>query len=157
MAYEFPYGDFQKVHRCGILSAESRAAQIQTSGHRKRRSPPAWHDRSAQAFGSACVRQMRWAWCLRPVRHVRSVDARVHPIRRLRRHCIRAGAGSEEFLIAVNFSNQPFLGLVDVSNAPPYSEVTPAIEKPGASSPPYLSLDAWGFRIFQRTLPPEWL
>jgi hypothetical protein len=26
-AYEFPYGDFQKVHRCGILSAESRAAQ----------------------------------------------------------------------------------------------------------------------------------
>ena len=26
-AYEFPYGDFEKVHRCGILSAESRAAQ----------------------------------------------------------------------------------------------------------------------------------
>jgi hypothetical protein len=26
-AYEFPYGDFKKVHRCGILSAESRAAQ----------------------------------------------------------------------------------------------------------------------------------
>ncbi len=26
-AFEFPYGDFQKVHRCGILSAESRAAQ----------------------------------------------------------------------------------------------------------------------------------
>ena len=25
--YEFPYGDFDKVHRCGILSAESRAAQ----------------------------------------------------------------------------------------------------------------------------------
>ena len=26
-AYEFPYGDFKKVHRCGLLSAESRAAQ----------------------------------------------------------------------------------------------------------------------------------
>ncbi len=26
-AYEFPYGDFKNVHRCGILSAESRAAQ----------------------------------------------------------------------------------------------------------------------------------
>lgn len=25
--YEFPYGDFEKVHRCGILAAESRAAQ----------------------------------------------------------------------------------------------------------------------------------
>lgn len=26
-AYEFPYGEFQKVHGCGILSAESRTAQ----------------------------------------------------------------------------------------------------------------------------------
>jgi hypothetical protein len=25
--YKFPYGDFQKVHRCGVISAESRAAQ----------------------------------------------------------------------------------------------------------------------------------
>ncbi|RZT07506.1 hypothetical protein EV649_7919 [Kribbella sp. VKM Ac-2569] len=25
--YEFPYGDFQRVHRCGVISAESRAAQ----------------------------------------------------------------------------------------------------------------------------------
>ncbi|MDB6068119.1 MAG: hypothetical protein JWR26_4327 [Pedosphaera sp.] len=25
--YEFPYGDFKKVHRCAILSAESRAGQ----------------------------------------------------------------------------------------------------------------------------------
>jgi hypothetical protein len=27
--YEFPYGDFKKVHRCGVLSAESRAGQYQ--------------------------------------------------------------------------------------------------------------------------------
>jgi hypothetical protein len=25
--YRFPYGDFQTVHRCGVLSAESRAGQ----------------------------------------------------------------------------------------------------------------------------------
>jgi hypothetical protein len=25
--YKFPYGDFKKVHRCGVLAAESRAAQ----------------------------------------------------------------------------------------------------------------------------------
>jgi hypothetical protein len=27
--YEFPYGDFKKVHRCGVLTAESRAGQYQ--------------------------------------------------------------------------------------------------------------------------------
>jgi hypothetical protein len=25
--YEFPYGDFKNIHRCGVLSAESRASQ----------------------------------------------------------------------------------------------------------------------------------
>jgi hypothetical protein len=25
--YKFPHGDFEKVHRCGVLSAESRAGQ----------------------------------------------------------------------------------------------------------------------------------
>jgi hypothetical protein len=25
--YEFPYGDFKNVHRCGVLTAESRAGQ----------------------------------------------------------------------------------------------------------------------------------
>jgi hypothetical protein len=25
--YKFPYGDFEHVHRCGVLSAESRAGQ----------------------------------------------------------------------------------------------------------------------------------
>ena len=27
--YEFPYGDFKNIHRCGVLSAESRAGQYQ--------------------------------------------------------------------------------------------------------------------------------
>jgi hypothetical protein len=26
-AYSFPYGDFAKVHRCGVISLESRAGQ----------------------------------------------------------------------------------------------------------------------------------
>ncbi|MGZ4258573.1 MAG: hypothetical protein ACXVRE_12495, partial [Gaiellaceae bacterium] len=25
--YKFPYGDFENVHRCGVLAAESRAGQ----------------------------------------------------------------------------------------------------------------------------------
>jgi hypothetical protein len=25
--YKFPYGDFQNVHRCGLLAAQSRAGQ----------------------------------------------------------------------------------------------------------------------------------
>ena len=25
--YKFPYGDFKKIHRCGVLAAESRAGQ----------------------------------------------------------------------------------------------------------------------------------
>src|SRR3981081_1183775 len=25
--YKFPYGDFEKVHRCGVLAAENRAGQ----------------------------------------------------------------------------------------------------------------------------------
>lgn len=25
--YKFPYGDFRRVHRCGVISAESRSAQ----------------------------------------------------------------------------------------------------------------------------------
>jgi hypothetical protein len=36
--YKFPYGDFEKVHRCGLLAAETRAAQrgygdIDTAAH----------------------------------------------------------------------------------------------------------------------------
>jgi hypothetical protein len=29
--YKFPYGDFEKVHRCGVLAAESRAGQYKHS------------------------------------------------------------------------------------------------------------------------------
>ncbi|MGA2580868.1 MAG: alpha-amylase, partial [Bryobacteraceae bacterium] len=61
---------------------------------------------------------------------------------------LRKGAG-EEFLVAINFSNQPFLGLVDTA-APGFVEVTPGVEKPRPTALPSLLLDAWGFRIFRR-------
>jgi hypothetical protein len=37
--YKFPYGDFERAHRCGLLAAESRAAQndyadIEKAAHR---------------------------------------------------------------------------------------------------------------------------
>jgi hypothetical protein len=37
--YRFPYGDFERVHRCGVISAESRAGQykhfnIEKAAHR---------------------------------------------------------------------------------------------------------------------------
>jgi cyclomaltodextrinase len=64
-------------------------------------------------------------------------------------------SGNEEFLVAVNFSNQPFLGLVEAANGGAYTEVTPAIGKPRPTSLPSLALDAWGFRIFRRSLPHD--
>ncbi len=30
--YKFPYGDFRNVHRCAVLSAESRAGQYENVG-----------------------------------------------------------------------------------------------------------------------------
>ena len=33
--YEFPYGDFENVHRCGILAAQSRASQDKHHGTEK--------------------------------------------------------------------------------------------------------------------------
>jgi cyclomaltodextrinase len=62
---------------------------------------------------------------------------------------LRRGDG-EEFLIAINFSNQPFLGLVDAVPAG-FAEVTPGVATPRLPALPSLALDAWGFRIFRRS------
>ncbi len=59
---------------------------------------------------------------------------------------LRQGGG-EEFLVAINFSNQPFLGLVDTAAG--FTEVTPASDRPQKEALPSLALDAWGFRIFR--------
>ena len=62
---------------------------------------------------------------------------------------LRKGGG-EEFLVAINFSNQPFLGQVDAAPAG-FTEVTPGVETPRPAALPSLELDAWGFRVFRRS------
>ncbi len=65
-------------------------------------------------------------------------------------------AGAEEFLVAVNLSNEPFVGFVEAAGQ--FVEVTPDIrsERPAADAReratalPALALDGWGFRIFRR-------
>ena len=58
--------------------------------------------------------------------------------------------GGEEFFVAVNCSNRPFFGTVEVAGQ--FEDVTPRLDDKQAALPalPVLSLDAWGFRIFQR-------
>jgi glycosidase len=57
----------------------------------------------------------------------------------------------EEILIAINLSNRPFTGSVDVSRGTPFKDVTPeAISKDRITGLPKLALDSWGVRIFWR-------
>lgn len=72
----------------------------------------------------------------------------------------------EEVLVAVNLSNRPFFGSVEAANATAYFDITPDVGPPlppDAPAPeqaarkrsvglPALSLDAWGYRLFRRTL-----
>ena len=60
----------------------------------------------------------------------------------------RRKAGSEEFLVAVNCSNRPFVGVVEAAGD--YADVTPGREAPSAGGLPALSLEAWGFRVWQK-------
>ena len=46
--YEFPYGDFKNVHRCGVISAESRAGQYKHFDIEKSRASPARNDRCSR-------------------------------------------------------------------------------------------------------------
>jgi glycosidase len=73
--------------------------------------------------------------------------------------------GEEEILVAINFSNQPFVGFVEIGSAG-FADVTPDVQPPlppDAPAPqraartraiglPALALDSWGFRIFRRAL-----
>jgi glycosidase len=71
---------------------------------------------------------------------------------------------NEEILVAINFSNRPFFGAVEVTNGQAFGDITPDVNvplPPDAPAPernarmhtsalPVLSLDSWGFRIFRR-------
>jgi glycosidase len=57
----------------------------------------------------------------------------------------------EELVIAVNLSNRPFAGSVQVDNGSDFEDVTPElISKDRRTRLPDLALDSWGFRIFRR-------
>jgi len=73
---------------------------------------------------------------------------------------------NEEIVVAINFSNRPFFGSVEVSNGSAFQDVTPDAGQPlppdapaterearaRVNSLPALRLDSWGYRIFQRRL-----
>jgi glycosidase len=75
-------------------------------------------------------------------------------------------AEDEEVLVAINLSNRPFFGSVEVSSEPGVVDVTPDINPalpPDAPAPaqaprkralglPAISLEAWGYRVFRRSL-----
>lgn len=75
-------------------------------------------------------------------------------------------AKNEELLVAINLSSKPFFGLVETTAASGYLDVTPDVGPPlppDAPAPektvrkrnvglPALSLEAWGYRMFRRTL-----
>jgi glycosidase len=75
-------------------------------------------------------------------------------------------SGNEEVLVAINFSNSPFLGMIEASSENGYTEITPDVgqpQPPDAPTPdnknakrtiglPAISITAWGYRIFRRNL-----
>src|SRR6185369_5182073 len=61
--------------------------------------------------------------------------------------------GEEELLIAINLSNRPFSGSVDISRGTAFKDVTPeAISKERITGLPALTLGSWGVRVFRRAL-----
>lgn len=62
---------------------------------------------------------------------------------------LRRTAG-EEYLVAINTSNRPFVGVIPVSGQ--YEDQTPAVgdRKPTSSTLPAVSLEAWEFRIWRK-------
>jgi cyclomaltodextrinase len=73
-------------------------------------------------------------------------------------------SADEEILVAINFSNRPFSGAVEVANGQAFGDITPDVNAPlppdapapersaraRASALPVLSLESWGYRIFRR-------
>jgi cyclomaltodextrinase / maltogenic alpha-amylase / neopullulanase len=57
-------------------------------------------------------------------------------------------AGSEELLIAMNLSNTPFRGSVEAAGN--WEEVELPVSKPESEAVPFLSLNAFEARIFQK-------
>ncbi|HEX8686571.1 MAG TPA: alpha-amylase family glycosyl hydrolase [Pyrinomonadaceae bacterium] len=72
--------------------------------------------------------------------------------------------GAEDVVVAINFSNRPFVGSVEAPSGAAFNDITPDTREPlkpdateaeraartRAAGLPALSLDAWGYRIFRR-------
>ena len=75
-------------------------------------------------------------------------------------------SADEEVLVAINLSNRPFFGSIEIASGSMFTDVTPDLGAPlppdapaperiarmRTNSLPALSLDAWGYRIFRRRL-----
>src|SRR2546421_351224 len=73
-------------------------------------------------------------------------------------------SANEDVVVAINFSNRPFVGSVELADGQAFRDITPDVGSPlppDAPAPdraarvhtnilPILYLDAWGYRIFQR-------
>jgi glycosidase len=76
---------------------------------------------------------------------------------------------AEDLVVAINFSNRPFAGIVERTDGAAYTDITPDPREPlkadatdaeraaraRAVNLPSLSLDAWGYRIFRRGSGPR--
>jgi hypothetical protein len=69
-----------------------------------------------------------------------------HSLSRPTQHLRRAGA--EQYLIAVNLSNTPLQGTLE-ADAGNWKEIELPISKPEVVAIPFVSLNAFGARIFQ--------
>ncbi|HJZ69795.1 MAG TPA: alpha-amylase family glycosyl hydrolase [Blastocatellia bacterium] len=60
---------------------------------------------------------------------------------------------NEQLLVAINTTNRPFSGAIEVTNGSSFKDVTPAsISKEHRAGLPALTLESWGIRIFRREL-----
>ena len=50
--YKFPYGDFEKVHRCGVFAAEITSRPAQVPRHRTGNCAPSRHAGRAHVIGA---------------------------------------------------------------------------------------------------------
>ncbi len=60
-------------------------------------------------------------------------------------------SGSDEILVVVNLSNTPFRGAVEAEGGL-WKEIEVPLAQHGETTLPFVALDAWGFRIYQRTV-----
>jgi glycosidase len=73
---------------------------------------------------------------------------------------------NEEILVAVNFSNRPFIGSIEVADGQAFKDITPDVGAPlppdapaqerqarvHPNALPFVSIDSWGYRVLRRSV-----